>query len=94
MRKLSAAPSPRLLPRRPQLRAVREGRVVVVDGDHMFNRPGPRLVEALEFLVGLLHGRPEAIPAGFPYERWAPAGAEPAAPVTAAGAAAAPGAAA
>ena len=38
------------------MRAVREGRVVVVDGDAMFNRPGPRLVDALEFLVSLLHG--------------------------------------
>lgn len=27
-----------------------------------FNRPGPRLVDALEFLVGLLHGAPERIP--------------------------------
>lgn len=35
------------------LRAYREGRVVVVDGNDYFNRPGPRLVEALEFLVSL-----------------------------------------
>ena len=38
------------------MRAVREGRVVIVDGDAMFNRPGPRVVDALEFLVSLLHG--------------------------------------
>ncbi|GAB4813238.1 hypothetical protein N2152v2_000284 [Parachlorella kessleri] len=53
-----------------QLRAVREGRVVIVDGDHMFNRPGPRLVEALEFLVGLLHDKGDVIPHDFPYEMW------------------------
>ncbi|CAG9466571.1 unnamed protein product [Pedinophyceae sp. YPF-701] len=38
------------------LSAVQEGRLVVVDGDQMFNRPGPRLVDALEWLVALLHG--------------------------------------
>ncbi len=27
---------------RMNLRAVKEGRVVVVDGNQMFNRPGPR----------------------------------------------------
>lgn len=50
------------------LPAVRAGRVVVVDGNQMFARPGPRLVEAYEFLVGLLNDRPELIPAGFPAE--------------------------
>jgi ABC-type Fe3+-hydroxamate transport system substrate-binding protein len=52
------------------LPAVRSGRVAVVDGSQMFNRPGPRLVEGLEFLVGLLTGRGEVIPAGFPWRRW------------------------
>jgi hypothetical protein len=33
---------------------------------------GPRLVDALEFLVGLLHGQQELIPANFPYELWRP----------------------
>ena len=42
------------------LRAVQEGNVVVVDGDAMFNRPGPRLVDALEWLVGILHPQIEA----------------------------------
>lgn len=51
--------------------AVRSGRVAVVDGNQMFNRPGPRLVEGFEFLVGWLQGRPGLIPAGFP---WALAG--------------------
>lgn len=38
---------------RRELRAVREGQVVLVDGNAHFNRPGPRLVEALEFLVSV-----------------------------------------
>jgi len=37
-----------------QLAAVREGRVFAVDGDAHFNRPGPRLVDTLELLAGLL----------------------------------------
>lgn len=51
----------------PDLPAVRAGRVAVVDGNQMFNRPGPRLVDAFEFLVGYLNDRPETIPAGFPW---------------------------
>jgi len=39
---------------RRDLRAVKEGQVVLVDGNAHFNRPGPRLVEALEFLVGVV----------------------------------------
>ena len=41
-----------------ELTAVREGRVYVVDGHHYVNRPGPRLVDTLEFLGWCLH--PEA----------------------------------
>ncbi len=37
------------------LRAVREGRVYVVDGNHYVNRPGPRLVDTLEAFAWLLH---------------------------------------
>jgi iron complex transport system substrate-binding protein len=37
------------------LTAVREDRVYAVDGHHHLNRPGPRLVDALAFLGGLLH---------------------------------------
>jgi iron complex transport system substrate-binding protein len=37
------------------LRAVREGRVVVADGNAYFHRPGPRLVESLEILAEVLH---------------------------------------
>ncbi len=53
-----------------QLPAVAQGRVALVDGNQMFNRPGPRLVDAFEFLVGLLNDRPGVIPAGFPWEWW------------------------
>jgi iron complex transport system substrate-binding protein len=39
----------------PSLRAVREGRVFVADGNAFFNRPGPRLVESAEILAEVLH---------------------------------------
>jgi iron complex transport system substrate-binding protein len=55
------------------LRAVREGRVALGDGNQYFNRPGPRLVESLEILAEILH------PQGFDFghrgrgwERFAP----------------------
>lgn len=56
---------------------------MLVDGNQMFNRPGPRLVEALQFCEALvraaaeakdaggaldLGARAEEIPAGFPWE--------------------------
>lgn len=53
------------------LPAAKKGHVAVVDGNHMFNRPGPRLVDAMEFLVGFLNDRPELIPAEFPWRRFA-----------------------
>jgi iron complex transport system substrate-binding protein len=37
------------------LRAVASGRVYAVDGNQLFNRAGPRLVDSLELLAGLLH---------------------------------------
>lgn len=37
------------------LRAVREHRVYLGDGNRYFNRPGPRVVETLETLVEILH---------------------------------------
>ncbi len=42
------------------LRAVREGRVHLADGNAYFNRPGPRLVESLEILAEILHPEPGA----------------------------------
>ena len=38
-----------------ELRAVRERRVYVADGNAYFHRPGPRLVESLEILAEMLH---------------------------------------
>jgi len=51
-----------------ELPAVRAGRVALVDGSQMFNRPGPRLVDAFEWLVGWVQNRPELVPSGFPWE--------------------------
>ncbi|MCI0376287.1 MAG: cobalamin-binding protein [Gemmataceae bacterium] len=48
------------LPKHPEwnaLRAVRDGRVYATDGNQFFNRPGPRLVESLAILAGILHGQ-------------------------------------
>ena len=39
-----------------RLRAVREGRVLTLDGNAYFSRPGPRVVEGIEQLASLLHG--------------------------------------
>ena len=38
-----------------RLRAVENGRAYALDGHHYVNRPGPRLVDTLEYLAGLLH---------------------------------------
>ena len=46
------------LPWWPQLEASCGGRVALVDGDAMFNRPGPRLVDAYEWLVATLQAIP------------------------------------
>jgi len=48
------------------LPAVQNNDVVIVDGKQMFNRPGPRLVEAFRWLTGWLNDRPELIPPEFP----------------------------
>jgi iron complex transport system substrate-binding protein len=39
------------------LRAVRERRVFIADGNAFFNRPGPRLVESAEIIFEVLHPR-------------------------------------
>jgi len=39
----------------PSLKAVRDGRVFLVDANHYFSRPGPRLVDSLEILAEILH---------------------------------------
>jgi iron complex transport system substrate-binding protein len=39
----------------PALRAVREHRVIAVDGSGYFNRPGPRVIDGVELLMAVLH---------------------------------------
>ena len=55
----SAAVQPHLM----RLRAYREGTIVAVDGHHLFNRPGPRLVDSLEVLAEILQPGRFAFPA-------------------------------
>ena len=43
------------LPGWRDLRAVREGKVFVVDGNTYLNRPGPRILESFYILAGLFH---------------------------------------
>jgi len=42
-------------PEWPRLKAVKQGRVYLTDGNQYFNRPGPRLVDSLEILAEALH---------------------------------------
>lgn len=53
-----------------QLRAVRNRRVLLTDGNQYFNRPGPRLVESLEILTEILH--PDEFPAQHRDTAWQP----------------------
>ena len=43
------------LPDYQALRAVREGQVYLVNGNHFFNRPGPRLVQSAQIVAEILH---------------------------------------
>ena len=52
----------------PRLRAVRDGRVFLTDGNQFFNRPGPRQVESLEILAEFLH--PEVFQFGHEGKGW------------------------
>ena len=52
----------------PAVLEAKPGLIALVDGNQMFNRPGPRLVDAFEWLVGWLNGRDELIADGFPVE--------------------------
>jgi iron complex transport system substrate-binding protein len=54
-RVIAEARSPAVWPHLENLRAVREGRAWAIDGHHLFNRPGPRLVDSLEVLAEVLH---------------------------------------
>ena len=55
----------------PLLPAVMDAKprsIALIDGKHMFNRPGPRLVDAFEWLVAWINGLDELAPQGFPVE--------------------------
>lgn len=41
-----------------EMKAVREGRVAIADGNALFNRPGPRLLESTKVLESIFHGTP------------------------------------
>jgi iron complex transport system substrate-binding protein len=53
-RVVAEAAAPAVRPHLKSLRAARAGRLFAVDGHHLLNRPGPRLVESLEVLAELL----------------------------------------
>ena len=64
----------RRVPRPPfwaELTAVREGRVVALDGSAYFSRPGPRVVDGIELLAGIFD--PVAFGDAGPAGAWAPA---------------------
>jgi ABC-type Fe3+-hydroxamate transport system substrate-binding protein len=63
---LDALRRTRWWPLLPAVMDARPGSIAVVDGNQMFNRPGPRLVDAFRWLVGWLNDRPELVPDGFP----------------------------
>jgi iron complex transport system substrate-binding protein len=57
----------RVLTDRPDwgdLRAVRDGRAWVLDGNAYFSRPGPRVVDGIELLASLLHPERISAPVG------------------------------
>lgn len=62
-RVVAESASPAVQPHLAGLRAARTGRLWAVDGHHLFNRPGPRLVDSLEVLAEILHPGSFAFPA-------------------------------
>lgn len=62
-RVVAEAAAPAVRPHLAGLRATREGRLWAVDGHHLFNRPGPRLIDSLEVLADILHPGAFAFPA-------------------------------
>ncbi len=67
-RSRSEMPALTSLPGWKTLRAIREGRVYITDGNQYFNRPGPRLAESLEILAEIIH--PEAFHFGHEGSGW------------------------
>ncbi len=68
-RVIAEATSPPVRDRLARLRAARGGRLVAIDGHHLFNRPGPRLVDSLEALAGVLHPGRFRFPASAAFTR-------------------------
>ncbi|MDB6131378.1 MAG: cobalamin-binding protein [Verrucomicrobiales bacterium] len=60
-----------LLKRSPwnALEAIQKGECYLVDGNHYFNRPGPRLVKSFEILAEILNPKLPRVFAGESYER-------------------------
>lgn len=56
------------LPGWSNMRAVRDGRVLIADGHQYFNRPGPRLADSAEMLAEMLH--PDVFDFGFKNRAW------------------------
>ena len=54
-RVLTEAKTPAVWPHLESLRATCEGSLFAVDGHHLFNRPGPRLIDSLEVLAEIVH---------------------------------------
>lgn len=56
------------------LRAVKEDQVYLIDGNEMFNRPGPRLVDCMEFCVQVViayhDGKRLPKMESFPWRKW------------------------
>jgi iron complex transport system substrate-binding protein len=50
--------------------AVREGRVLVMNGSDYFSRPGPRLLDGAEILAHALHPDLHPLPRGLPTATW------------------------
>ena len=55
-------------PNWPNLKAVKNGKVFIVDGNAYFNRPGPRLVDSAEILAEILH--PQLFDFGYRGTSW------------------------
>ena len=51
-----------------ELKAVKENKVFVVDGNQYFNRPGPRLVDSVEIMAEVIH--PEYFERKYPEDAW------------------------
>jgi iron complex transport system substrate-binding protein len=71
-------PTLEALPGWSDLRAVRDGKVVLADGNRYFNRSGTTIVETVEILAEILHGYP-AGHAGRAWEKYGRPAIDPAA---------------